>query len=200
MLRHFTSGLLAIVAVIASMPASAYERSAHVADINRCFNLLSNARDAYINGENIKAYIQNTYSYDKDGHVDHPYVYILLLPERLSELKVDDFIARSEYLVHPFFSLGPVGHLVYEKESSPHKSFALDLENAKSRNDGNMWTVAYSFHTKKSKNSQSAFFEDDHKKDFMRLLIDGRKDLTGRRLIASCGYAETGILGPTTVE
>ena len=197
MLRHFTAGLLATASFLAPQPAIALEASAHVTDIETCLNLLSDAREAYLNGYNIKEFIQNTYEYGNDGHVKQPYVYVWLLPDSLDTLNVEKFTANSEYFIHPFRPLGPIGHPIHKMESSPYQAFALDLKNAKSKNEGYAWAVAYNFHTTKSKNKNLAHFEDDHKKYFIRSLIDGRDSLIGRRLIASCGYAETGILGPT---
>jgi len=173
------------------------ERSAHVADVETCINLLEGTREAYLDGADLKAYLNGTYNFDADGHVIQPYVYVWLLPENLGNLSVEDFTGGAEYFAHPFQTLGPVGHPVHEEGSSPYKAFAADLEHAQSKHDGFVWAVNYNFHTKKSHKSDGAHFEDEHNKEFIRLLLDGRSDYAGRRFIASCGFAEAGLLGPS---
>ena len=112
------------------------ERSAHVADVETCVSLLEGTREAYLNGTDLRAHVNETYDFDADGQVVHPYMYIWLLPKNLSNLGVAAFTGKSEYFAHPFQTLGPIGHPVHEESSAPYKAFAADLKHAQSKHDG----------------------------------------------------------------
>ena len=171
--------------------------SAHVADVERCIRLLAGAREAYLEGADLKAHVGGTHAFDTGGQVAMPYMYVWLLPRELDGLDVEAFTSQSEYFAHPFHELGPVDHPVHEEDSSAYEAFATDLEYARTKHDGFMWTVNYNFHSQKSGQLGAAHFEDEHSKEFIRLLVDGRGGHAGRRFIASCGFAETGVLGPS---
>ena len=173
------------------------EHSAHVADVEASIRLLEGAREAYLDGKDLRAHVEGTHEFAADGHVNHPYMYVWLLPEKLDGLTVEDFTSQSEYFAHPFQTLGPINHPVHKEDSAAYAAFQTDLDNARTKHDGYVWTVNYNFHSKQSHTNDGAHFEDDHRKEFLRLLLDGRGPHKGRRFILSAGFAETGVLGPT---